>query len=324
MNILITGANGFLGSWLCELALKNADAHVFAAVRKGANIDKISNLRSLKLLDFDYSTEASIIKSLKLLKSTAGEMDLVIHNAGLTKSISSEQFFETNVGITSKLVKSLVEAKTFSKIGKICYVSSLAAIGPVGFNKPLSAYGESKLASEKIIRDSGLDYMIFRPTGIYGPGDKEFLPLFKSVKKGFYPCAAPISQKVTLIHGHDVAQNIIALSKSDITNKIIHLEDGNIYSHRMLKDQISTLLGRKAWLIQIPNWLTRFALKVDFYLGKIFQYEPILTIEKYNEISKDWNHDFTSERKEIPLEIKYDLSKGFASTLEYYQSQKLL
>lgn len=323
MKILITGANGFLGSWLCKQATTDPNNKVFAAVRKNADIKKIENLKGLEISVFDYSSTDSISICLNELKKKTNKIDLVIHNAGLTKSTSRISFFDINIGITSRLIEALKKQDFISEEGKLCYVSSQAALGPVGYQQPISAYGESKLEAEKTIIESKLNYLIFRPTGIYGPGDSEFLPLFKSVKSGFYPCAAPINQKITLIHAQDVAQCIFDVS-ARYTNKIVHLSDGNVYSHKDLKNQIINLLNKKAVLIRIPNWITRLFLSVNFQLGKILKYEPILTPEKHSEISKDWNHDFTSERKEIPLKIMYKLKEGFADTLTYYQSKNLL
>ncbi|MFY0599803.1 MAG: NAD(P)-dependent oxidoreductase [Cyclobacteriaceae bacterium] len=320
MNILITGANGFLGSFLCRIASADTSNNVVAIVRKNANTERIGKISNLRIAKINYKNIDTVTES--LVKIGLNHFDLVIHNAGLTKSTTPEPFHSINVGITQTLLSALIKSKLIDN-GKFCYVSSQAALGPVGTNGPVSAYGESKLLAEKAIIDSGLPYMIFRPTGIYGAGDSEFLPLFKSVKSGFYPCAAPVDQKVTLIHAHDVAKNILSLSKR-IQNKIVHLSDGSIYSHIDLKNSLAASLNKKALFIVIPQWLTKFFLGMSALLSKLLNIDPMLTLEKHGEISKDWDHDFSSERKEIPLDIKYDLHSGFADTSEYYRSKNLL
>ncbi|WP_258103511.1 NAD(P)-dependent oxidoreductase [Marinoscillum sp. MHG1-6] len=321
MKILITGANGFLGSWLCQVATELHSARVFALVRPKANIGQIQNLDGLQILQSDYS-ELSLNEVLTKLLNEEGAMDLMIHNAGLTKSIHREAFFKINVGLTNRVVQAIQETGILT--GKLAYVSSQAALGPVGLNGPVSAYGDSKLAAEQVIMNSGLNYLIYRPTGIYGPRDNEFLALFQSVKMGLYPCAAPKNQKMTLIHAFDVANNVITLSSQDFTNKIIHLEDGKVYSHSGMKAAIEKVLNKRSLMLVIPIWLTRLSLRTIKFFGSIFGFEPILTVEKHNEITKDWDHDFSLERKEIPLSIKFDLHSGFANTYEHYKSENLV
>lgn len=322
MKILITGANGFLGSWLCKVALSEPSNEVYAAIRKNANTSNIDSLAKLKIIELDYSSTESINLCLDELKTQITSLDLIIHNAGLTKSTNGVDFSKINKGITERLIQSLFDTSILSN-GAFSYISSQAALGPVDAGGPISEYGKSKLEAEKIVSESGLNYLIFRPTGIYGPGDKEFLPLFKSVKSGFYPCAAPINQKLTLIHAFDVALNILNIS-SHLKNKTIHLSDGNIYSHKQVNTFISNTFNKTSFLVPIPQWLTRTSLYLIGLLGKMFRFEPFLTVEKHQEISKDWDHDFSSERKEIPLEIKFDLKGGFVDTSEYYLSENLL
>ncbi|MEO9476666.1 MAG: NAD(P)-dependent oxidoreductase [Cyclobacteriaceae bacterium] len=322
MNILITGANGFLGSWLTRLCSHINGSNVFAGIRSGADISLISDIDHLNIVELNYKSQTGLLSSLTSLQKNHGSFDLVIHNAGLTKSTKPELFMDINLELTQSLLSAIKET-SFLEHGTFSYVSSQAALGPVGFDKPISAYGHSKLAAEKAILDSGLDHLIFRPTGIYGPGDKEFLALFKAVKKGLYPCAAPVHQKMTLIHVFDVAQNIIDISVSK-KNKTIHLGDGKVYEHRDMKKILDHILKTKSLFVVIPNWLTHFTLGLIALAGKIFGFAPILSQEKHFEITKDWDHDFSLERKEIPLKIKFDLISGFKDTYDYYQSKKLV
>ncbi|MEP0369359.1 MAG: NAD-dependent epimerase/dehydratase family protein [Cyclobacteriaceae bacterium] len=322
MNILITGANGFLGSWLSRLCSNINESNVFAGIRSGADISLISDIDNLNIVELNYKSRTSLLSSLSDLKEKHGSFDLVIHNAGLTKSMKPELFMDINLELTQALLSAIKET-SFLEYGTFSYVSSQAALGPVGFGKPVSAYGHSKLAAEKAILDSGLSYLIFRPTGIYGPGDKEFLALFKSVKKGLYPCAAPVHQKMTLIHVCDVAQNIIDISLSR-KNKTIHLGDGKVYEHKDMKTVLDGILKSKSLFFVIPNWVTKITLRLTTLLGKLFGFDPILSEEKHFEITKDWDHDFSLERKEIPLKIKFDLMSGFKDTYDYYQSKKLV
>ncbi len=240
----------------------------------------------------------------------------------MTKSTEDHKFQEVNVDLTHRLISSIKNSGILGD-GTFAYVSSQAALGPVLPGGPVSRYGASKLLAEELIKTSGLNYTIFRPTGIYGPRDKEFLALFKTAKFRLYLCAAPENQKITLIHVEDVARNIIELSMLH-TNEIIHLSDNKVYSHRDLQRALAEAIGKKSLFLKIPMGMTRTILKFDFLLGKLFGYDPILTVEKHGEISKDWDHDFSLERNKIPLKIQYDLFQGFSQTFTYYKSKNLL
>ena len=322
MKILITGANGFLGSSICEAALSISNAHVWAALRKGANTQGLDRLTGLNQLYLDYNSENSLQSSFEDLVAQEGSFDLIVHNAGLTKSTSRLKFQEVNVHLTQRIVASIHASQILSK-GKFAYVSSQAALGPMGAGKPVSAYGFSKLAAEEVIRKSGLTYNIFRPTGIYGPRDQEFFAMFKAAKRGIYACAAPPNQKITLIHAQDVASNVINLSLEQ-SNQIIHLSDTRTYNHSDLQIALERAFEKRIFFLIIPMWLTRMILRAGQVLAKTFGYDPIFTIEKYEEISKDWNHDFSLERNKIPLTIRYDLFHGFGQTYAFYKSENWL
>jgi nucleoside-diphosphate-sugar epimerase len=322
VKILITGANGFLGSSICRAALSISNNRVWAALRRGSDLSSIDGLEGINIVYFDYSSNDNLTANLASLYAAEGSFDLIVHNAGLTKSTNAEMFRKVNVELTERLIHSIKKSNLL-EYGKFAYVSSQAALGPVGCGGPVSEYGKSKLVAEQIVKQSGLDFLIFRPTGIYGPADKEFLALFKTAKKGLYPCAAPIDQKITLIHVDDVAHNIIELAQK-CSNKIIHLSDNNVYSHYDMTQALTLAIGKKILMLRIPMALTKIILSLTSFLGRIFGFEPILTNEKHAEISKDWDHDFSLERKEIPLNIQFNLYEGFANTFAFYKSKNLV
>ncbi|MCR9252101.1 MAG: NAD(P)-dependent oxidoreductase [bacterium] len=321
MKVLITGANGFLGGHLVEQAIQLGH-QVFAAHRQNADVQFISGL-NCSLITVNYRDQSKLTESLTELKENQGEFDLVVHNAAVTNTIDSTLFFTVNTGITELLINSIKESGILGEKGKFTLISSLAAMGPVGFDGPVSAYGSSKLKAEKVVKDSGLSYMIFRPTAIYGPRDFSFLPLFKVVKMGLYPMINPKDQKITMIHGADAAVNVIKLSEQHV-NQTIPLEDSSVYTHGDMKAAIESTINKKSISFRLPFFVARFAMGIITIFAKIFRFTPTLTSEKHFEISRSWDHDFSEERKSIPLEIKYDLKAGFEDTLNYYRSNKLI
>lgn len=305
MKILITGANGFLGSHLVEKALQKG-YDTTAAVRANSDLSNLKHLKNFEKVEFDFSTEESITNSLEKV----GPQDLIIHNAGLTKSYTIDKYLKVNVDLTQRLIAAIKTANTLSSNGNFAYISSLAARGPVGNGGPASNYGISKLKAEEVVKSSGINYMIFRPSGIYGSRDVQFVPLIQAVKLGIYPFVTSPSHKMTLINARDVAENVITCSLQH-TNETVHLDDGNVYHHDDLKNTLETLLGKKSKKLKVPMGLVKKVLYLSDIVDKNLNRTPKLSLEHYKEISQDWDHDYSEERKKIPLKIEYSLMEGF-------------
>ncbi|WP_258098012.1 NAD-dependent epimerase/dehydratase family protein [Marinoscillum pacificum] len=318
MNILVTGANGFLGSHIVEKALKKGH-QVTALVRKGSDTSNLDHLSGYEVKFIDYSSVDSIVGCLDELPN----QDIFIHNAGLTKSYTFDRYLKVNVDLTKKLTEALKRSKHFKSGIKFAYVSSLAAIGPKGHNGPASNYGRSKLLAEKAIQDSGLSYLIFRPTGIYGERDVQFVPLIKAVKLGLYPAMTPKHHKMTLINAKDVAENIIECSIAH-ANVIVHLEDGQIYEHSDMKSILEGILNKKSFNLRVSRPIVKTVLYFSDIIDRSLNRTPKLSREHYSEISQDWDYDFSEERKSIPLTIDYPLKKGFEEAINYYQANQLI
>ncbi|WP_421870235.1 NAD-dependent epimerase/dehydratase family protein [Marinoscillum sp.] len=318
MRVLVTGANGFLGSHIVERALHHGH-EVFALLRKGSDTSNLQHLDGFKTVITDYSTSSAIDDSLQQI----GKIDLVIHNAGLTKSYTLDRYLKVNTELTERLIEALQNYPQLSEDFKFAYVSSLAARGPVGNGGPASNYGISKLRSEEIVKNSGLNYLIFRPGGIYGPRDVQFVPLIKTAKLGIYPGMTPKHHKMTFIYASDAADSILACSFNH-SNVIVHLEDGQIYEHDDLQKVLEDTLSKKLTKLIVGRPIVKSILFLTDIIDRNLGRTPTLSREHYSEISQDWNYDFRQERESIPLVIEHSLDKGFQKTVDYYRTNSLI
>lgn len=321
MRILITGANGFLGSHLVEKALEHPEHLVYSGIRERANTKYLNGLHTEKVV-LDYEDKESLSRTFQLL-SKDEKFDFIIHNAGLTKSNSPEENLKVNKGLTENILVAIDQSGVLKKTGKFLYISSLAALGPVGANGPVSSYGRSKLEAEKVIQNFGIPYLIFRPTAIYGPRDHAFLSMFKAAKIGLYPNITARNQKITMIYGPDVAKLVFYYATQEI-NKIIHLDDGQVYSHEVLKSTLSHIFNKKIILFKVPGLLMYATLILMETWTQITNQKPVLTREKYSEIKKDWDHDFPFENQNLNDITLVPLAEGFLRTHEFYQKHHLL
>lgn len=318
MRVAITGANGFLGSYLVRKCL-NSNFQVIALVRKGANYKWLPTANpQLSIHIIDYSADLS--SQLSEMKKEVGLFDFVIHNAGLTVSLDKEEYFTVNTELTKKLIDSIVESDFFSQKGKFIYVSSYAAHGPSGINKPVSYYGESKKQAEEYIVNSAINHLIFRPTAVYGAGDHAFLPLFKAAQKGIYPATNP-RQKMSMIHGSDLANMIVEEMQN--SKGVIFVNDGNTYLHQDFINTLEEVLNRKIKKIPIPDFLSKISLMISDIWNRFIGNRPGITLEKFEEISQDWNlHEDGISHCQIPA--KFSLKDGFEDAYQFYKKNKLL
>ena len=106
------------------------------------------------------------------------------------------------------------------RIRKFLFVSSLAAAGPSSGDpltedeepRPVSAYGESKLAAERAVLEFGRTrpVIVIRPPAVYGPRDRDTFMLFQSVQRRLHVIPGRGAQKVSLVHVDDLVTGICA------------------------------------------------------------------------------------------------------------------
>ena len=242
--LAITGATGFVGQMVLE-KLQASGTQVCALTRRNQASDKCVHWVSGTLAD-----EAA-------LAALVGGTSAVIHIAGLTHTPDPEQFEAVNVAGTANVIAACEKAK----VKRLVVVSSLAAREP-----QLSAYGASKLAAEKLVRASQLDWTIVRPPAVYGPRDTEMFELFRSAKWGFIPL--PPRGATSLIHVADLADLLVQLVEGEpalCRKKLFEPDDGRIggWSHQEMAQAIGESVGRRVYAPSLPQWLLSFAAGID-------------------------------------------------------------
>ena len=332
-SILITGASGFIGSFLVEEALKR-NYRVFAAVRSSSNRTYLSDPR-INFIETELSDKALLAKKFITHQKTFGKFDFVIHNAGITKSCVKSDFDKVNFQYTKNLIEALTETASLS--GKFVFMSSLAAYGPGDEETlkpvsdsdtphPVTLYGESKLKAERFIKSlSGFPFLIFRPTGAYGYREKDFYLVYKNIKQGIETYIGTTRQHLTFIYVKDLVRLIFDALESPVAGKSYFVSDLNYYTATEFNTIIKKVLRKKTIRIVFPRTIVKIVAFLTEKIACITKVPPTLNTEKYKEIScKNWLCDSTPLVNDFGFYPEYDLIKGLTEALTWYKNKNML
>jgi nucleoside-diphosphate-sugar epimerase len=250
------------------------------------------------------------IDSLRRLVHNAGA---VVHCAGIVRGQSEKQFNQVNVEGVARLVHAAVEQHP---LPRFLLISSLAAREP-----HLSPYASSKRQGEQTLAASSgeMPWAAFRPSAVYGPGDRELLPLFRWVGRGIAPIIGPKDARFSLLYVEDLAAAVrIWLAKSPRTGVVYELHDGrpNGYSYRELIQIVAGMHSRRPLPISIPPFILNFLAVLNLASAKTVGYQPMLTPGKVRELRHaNWVCDNKDLNRETGWKPQISINEGLKRTL---------
>ena len=339
MKILVTGASGFIGSFIVEHALGLGWA-VWAGIRKTSSRVWLQDSR-IRFIELDLNHPEALKASLSQFQKEGG-WDYVVHTAGATKAKDEASFFQSNFEATRNLIESLKELGMVPKC--FIYMSSLSVVGAIkeqprkqadGFTYeelraddspcPNTAYGRSKWAAEQYLRTTGIPWVILRPTGVYGPRERDYFLMVKSIRQHIDFSVGLRPQEITFIYVKDVVQAVfIALAQTDkaIGNTYL-LSDGNTYSSRTFSEYVSKDLGISHLLhVTAPLWLLHLVCICGELSARLTGNITALNKDKYRILKqRNWRCDITPMLA-LGFKPQFDLERGISNTVSWYKQSK--
>ncbi len=322
MITLVTGSNGFIGSFLVERLIKQGHT-VRCMVRK------TSNLKWLKGLDVEYVYgELSDPASLEL---AVKEVDWVFHLAGVTKARDEAGYIKANTTGTRNLLNA---CRDHASIKKFVFVSSQAAGGPAVKGKartefdepaPVSAYGRSKLLAEEAVLEYKDEFpvTIIRPPSVYGPRDVDVYQMFQQVNRGLLPVLGFGNGRASMVYIDDLLEGmLLAAQNPKADGKIFYISGDGEPTWKAIGRLLGHALGKKLVTLFVPTFvldlLSLYGLAVTRITGKT----PLLNPDKIREMKqKDWLCSNQRAKEELGYAPKIPLAEGFVRTAEWYKNE---
>ena len=331
MKILITGASGFIGSFIVEEALRRG-METWAAVRKSSSRAYLQDER-IHFIELNLSSKEQLVAQFS--KQT---FDYVVHAAGVTKCLNKADFRRINTEGTRNLVDALLEVGMPLK--RLVFISSLSIFGAIKEQQPYdeiresdtprpnTEYGRSKLAAEHYLDSLGtrIPYIILRPTGVYGPREKDYFIMAKSIQQHSDFAVGYKRQDITFVYVMDVVQAVFLALEKGQTGRKYFLSDGQVYQSTTFSNLIHEELGRPWWIrITAPVWVLRIVTFFGEYIGRLTGKVTALNNDKFNILrQRNWRCDIEPARRELGYEPKVLLKDGVKTTIKWYIDHKWL
>ena len=326
MKILVTGASGFIGSFIVEEALRQG-METWAAVRPSSSRKYLQDKR-IHFINLNLSSKEELTNAL-----AEHEFDYVVHAAGATKCLHADDFYRINTEGTKNLVGALIALKM--PIKRFVFVSSLSIFGAIREKQPYqeitehdtprpnTAYGKSKWEAEQYLDRLGIQfpYIILRPTGVYGPKEKDYFLMAKSIKQHVDFAVGFKRQDITFVYVQDVVQAVFLALDHGMNGRKYFLSDGEVYQSTTFSDLIREELGHP-WMIRIkaPIWVLHIVTFVGEYIGRLTGKMSALNKDKYNILKqRNWRCDIEPAMDELGYHPRYPLAWGVKLAIKWYK-----
>ncbi|MGM9869668.1 MAG: NAD-dependent epimerase/dehydratase family protein [Sodaliphilus sp.] len=329
-KILITGAGGFIGGFIVEEALRRG-YETWAAVRKTTNRQFLQDSR-IRFIELDFTDGHALKATLKqAITESGGKWDYVVHNLGATKAANYIDFERINFGYMRLLVDTLKAIDAVPEV--FLLMSSLSVMGegddrtytpfkitddPV----PNTRYGMSKAKAEtylKMVAD--FPYTIFRCTGVYGPHERDYFLMMKSIASGFDFSVGFRRQMLTFIYVKDLATAVIQALEAGPKYRPYFISEPQGYTQKEFRKIVCRELNKKFVLpITCPIWLVKWVCVLCSIYTKFTGKPTTLNVDKFRILKqRNWLCDTADTQRDLHFTPKYTLQEGIKEAIAWYK-----
>lgn len=305
---------------------------VWAGVRSSSSREYLRD-RKIHFLELDFAHPNELRAQLSGHKGTYNKFDYIIHCAGVTKCVDKKEFDQVNYLQTKYFIDTLRELNMIPK--QFIFISTLSVFGPVREKtydpimesdtpSPNTAYGLSKLKTELYLQSvPGFPYVIYRPTGVYGPREKDYYLMAKSIRQHTDFSVGFRRQDLTFVYVKDIVQAVFLGMEKQVSRRAYFLADGKVYNSRAFSDLIRKELGYPFVIrLKCPLIVLKVVSLFAEFWAKRRNKASTLNSDKYRIMKqRNWQCDITPAVKELGFSPEYDLERGVKETIAWYKDK---
>lgn len=333
-SILIIGAGGFIGGFIAREALERG-YDTWVGVRQSTSRRYLSDNR-LKFVVLDYDDTDAMAATLHENAPQSGRWDYIIWNLGATKCANFADFNRINFVYLRDFVIMLEREKMVPE--RFLFMSSLSALGagdekgyaPMNSStipNPNTRYGLSKIKAETFLETRpDFPWIIFRPTGVYGPHERDYLMMIKSIDSHWDFGVGYRKQLLTFIYVEDLVNAMF--DALEAPGKVIHkkyiISEERAYTQAEFRSIVAKALGRKMVIpVKLPMWAVYAASFVAEKWGVLTLKPSTLNRDKFKIMrQRNWNCDVADAARDFGFRSQFSLERGIGETVKAYLAEK--
>lgn len=329
MKVLVTGATGFTGGHLAQYLVDRGD-EVRALVRpkSRARFDQSPLARRVIPFEGDLTDAGSLGRAME-------GVEVVYHIAATYREAGQPDSAYRAINVDG--TRNLLEVAKESNVKRVVHCSTGGVHGHIAhppanedapFN-PGDVYQETKLAAEQLAREFGsanaLDVVVARPIGIYGPGDRRFLTMFRGLARGRFPMIGDGTPFYHLTFIDDLVEGFRLCGTVPSAKGRTYILAGPRYTTlEQLVQMVAKELGVSPPRVHLPVWPFWTAGLLCEMICVPLRIEPPIFRRRVDFYTKSRAFDTTRARQELGFNPKVDLEEGIRRTARWYRSEGLL
>jgi len=321
VHVLVTGATGFTGAHLTR-ALTDRRHSVRALVRNAGPATTALTSQGVELVEGD-------LRDQRALDRAAAGVDVVYHIAAIYRQAGLPD--DAYRAVNAKAAGSVVEAAARGGAKRVVHCSTVGVHGdvehpPANEDAPLrpgDIYQVTKLEGEQLVRAAGqragIEVTIARPSGIYGPGDRRLLKLFRGVARRRWVTLGRGEIYYHLTYIDDLVQGFIRCGEQPAAaNRTYILAGGEVTTLNELVALIADAAGVAPPKMHLPVWPVWMAGAACEAVCAPFGIEPPLYRRRVEFFTKSRAFDISRAHAEIGFAPDIGLRDGLRRTIEWY------
>jgi nucleoside-diphosphate-sugar epimerase len=323
VRALVTGATGFTGGHLAR-ALATRGTAVRALLRDPT--------QAADLVQAGVDLAIGDLRDRKSIEAAVQGVDVIYHIAAIYRQAGASA--DTYRRVNALAVRDLIEAAGAAGVRRVVHCSTVGVHGDIEHPpanedaplKPGDVYQRTKLEGERLAREAagraGVELTIVRPSGIYGPGDRRLLKLFRGVARRRFPILGSGGIYYHLTYIDDLVEGFrLCGEHAAAANRTYILAGREVTTLNELVRIVAEVAGVPPPRLHLPVWPFWLAGAACEAVCVPLGIEPPIYRRRVDFYTKSRAFDITRARQELGYDPKVGLRDGIARTLAWYREQ---